>query len=44
MKEIVILMMNVKKIFFVDQTIVQIQLEMSLRLIAVIGKKNAFKK
>merc|ERR1711879_674887 len=36
MKEIVMLMMSVKMIFYVDQTIVQLHLVLPLRLIAAI--------
>ena len=36
MKEIVILMMNVKMVFFVDQTIAQLHLVLTLKLIVVI--------
>ena len=35
MKEIVILMMSVKRIFFVDQTIVQLHLVLTQKLIVV---------
>ena len=38
MKEIVILMMSVKRIFFVDQTIVQLHLVLTLKLIVVINQ------
>ena len=36
-KEIVILMMNVKMVFFVDQTIAQLHLVLNLKLIVVIN-------
>ena len=38
MKEIVILMMSVKMVFFVDQTIVQLLLVLTLKLIVVINQ------
>ena len=38
MKEIVILTMNVKMVFFVDQTIVQLHLALPLKLIVVINQ------
>ena len=38
MKEIVMLMMSVKMVFFVDQTIVQLHLVLNLKLIAVINQ------
>ena len=37
-KEIVVLMMSVKMFFFVDQTIVQLHLDLTLKLIAVINQ------
>ncbi len=36
MKEIVILMMSVKMVFFVDQTIAQLHLVLTLKLIVVV--------
>ena len=38
MKEIVILMMSVKMVFFVDQTIAQLHLGLTLKLIVVINQ------
>ena len=38
MKEIVILMMSVKMVFFVDQTIVQLHLVLTQKLIVVINQ------
>ena len=38
MKEIVIFMMSVKMIFYVDQTIVQLHLVLTLKLIVVINQ------
>ena len=38
MKEIVMLMMSVKMVFFVDQTIVQLHLALTLKLIVVINQ------
>ena len=38
MKEIVILMMNVKMVFFVDQTIAQMHSVLTLKLIVVINQ------
>ena len=38
MKEIVILMMIVKMVFFVDQTIVQVHLVLAQKLIVVINQ------
>ena len=37
MKEIVILMMSVKMVFFVDQTIAQLHLVLTLKLIVVMN-------
>ena len=40
MKEIVILMMSVKMVLFVDQTIAQLHLDLTLKLIAVLVHKS----
>ena len=40
MKEIVILMMSVKLVLYVDQTIAQVQLVLTLKLIVVTNKQN----
>ena len=40
MKDIVIFMMNVKMVFFVDQTIAQLHLVLLLKFLAVINQLN----